>query len=292
MRDGIGVQFIDRCHGVLNRQLTDVHPIISSHLGTRVPEVTDWIGGQHHSQREPLRWIQDMSTHICVTLSSNAIDNTFALIDLLDQPENKLHEWAYLTIARAVAESATLFAHLTDREVLPEQRLLRSAAMVIQGRLDEAKLVRDLDDGDALARNGDEWTRLLARIEKAGMQLRRNRKDDIIGVQRGTEYASLNVNITEESARRFTRAVAPYRIASAVTHSAWWYLASSMTREGDQMVVKLDINNMVNSVVIVLDALEVMAAACAGPEQSDVSTKFSATTDRRVQIVLKSRQLA
>jgi len=292
MREGIGAQFIDRCHSALNRQLTDVHPIINSHTGNQVPEVSEWIWTQHHRQREPLRWFQDMSTHVCVTLVGNAVDNTFALIDLLDRPDNKLHEWAYLTLARSVAESATLFAHLTDRTVLPEQRVLRAAAIVARGRLDEAKLARDLGDAAVQAGIESEWKRLAVRIEKGGMTLRRGGRDKVIGVQRGAESVPLNVNITEESAQRFTRAVAPYRIGSAVTHSAWWYLASSMTVEGDQMVVSIDINNLVNAVVIVLDALEVMATACAGEEQSGALSELSAATDRRVRIVLGSRQLA
>lgn len=292
MKDGIGTKFIDRCHRVLYRQLTDVHQVVNNYTSSEVAEVSAWISAQPHRQREPLRWLQAMSIQICTAVASNAIDNTFALIDLLDQPENKLHEWAYLTLARAVVESATVFSHLSDRTIPPERRLLHAAALIVRGRLDEQKLARELGGDIEQKQIEIELGKLMRRLDKAHIIVRRSGRNDIVGLDRGTERVSLNVNVTEESGRRFSRAAAPYRIGSAVTHSAWWFLASSMTLEGNQMVVDMGINNLVSAVVITLDALDVMAVACAGDEQSSQAGTLSAATDRRVKIVLASRQLA
>jgi hypothetical protein len=233
-----------------------------------------------------------MSIQICSVVASNAVDNTFALIVLLDEPENKLHEWAYLTLARAVVESATLFAHLSDRTTPPERRLLHAAALIVRGRVDEQKLARDLGGTNEQEQIEIELQGLMRRLDKAHIIVRRSGRNDILGLGRGAERVSISVNVTEESGRRFSRAAAPYRIGSAVTHSAWWFLASSMTLEGNQMVLDMGINNVVSAVVITLDALDVMAGACAGDEQSLQARKLSAATDRRMKIVLASRQLA
>lgn len=286
--EGFDAQFVDRSCGLLRRQLERVRPIINAFTGNRVVPVSDWIRNQHHKQREPLRGFQDMSTHVAVALAASAMDNTTALADMLDEPDGRIYIWAYLTLARAVVESATQFAYLTDCHASPTQRILRAAATEVSGRMEERKLAAEFSDLSAERQLAKESNRLERRLTRAGITYRLDRNGKKrIGLERDSESVLFDINITEESAQRMTRNVAPYRIGSAVTHSAWWFLASSLRRDDREIRPTPDPNVVINAVSLTLEALEIMADACASETQADAVERLHRSTDRRMQILTR-----
>lgn len=290
--EGIGAQFVDRCRDLLDRQVREAHAILNAFTGNRVVEVSEWINTQPHAQRQSLRWLQDMATRICVVTLSNANDHALALRDLLDEPDDQLHEWAYVTLARTVVETATLVAYMGDRRVEPEKRLLRAGAALLQGNLEEKRLAASLGNDQAGKEVLGEHARLQKRFEKCRMRMKVNAKGMVVGIERGQFSAPLAFNVTAETEARFTRMVAPYRIGSATAHSAWWYLASSTVMEGNQLLVQTGVDNITNAVAMVLDSYAVMVEACADLGQKEAMAHLNAATDRRLQILLRSRELA
>lgn len=285
--DGIDGKLVDRSCKMLRNQVDQASPIINTFTGSRVAAVGEWIDGQPHKQRGALRSFQDKSTQMAVTLAANAIDNTEALADALDEPDGRIRVWAYLTLARAVVEAAVQFAHLTDATTTPVQRILRSAAMVHSGLDEQRKLVNDFNDQEAsekVARGLDLWDR---RTTAARIAFRVSAKGKRIGVERDGDSATIGINVTDQSVHWMTRNVSPYRIGSAVTHSAWWFLASSLRHEDGRIVPVADPNIVINAVSLTLESFEVMAAACAAPCQAEAVNALHRSTDTRMRTVLK-----
>lgn len=285
--DGFDRKFIDRSCKMLRRQVDQASPIINTFTGSRVAAVGEWIDGQPHKQREALRCFQDMSTQMAVALAANAIDNTEALADALDEPDGRIRVWAYLTLARAVVEAAVQFAHLTDTNTTPMQRILRAAAMVHDGLDEQRKLVNEFNDQDARERAAQDRDLWDWRTAKAHIDFLVSDKGKRTGVERDGETANIGINVTDQSVRRMARNIAPYRIGSAVTHSAWWFLATSLPREEDRMIPTPDPNILINAVSLTLESFEVIATACASPAQQDAVDGLRLATDKRMHILLK-----
>lgn len=159
--------------------------------------------------------------------------------------------------------------------------------MVYSGLDEQRKLVNDFDDQEAsgrVARDLDLWDR---RTAAAGIDFRVGAKGKRVGVERDGESATIGINVTDQGAHWMTRNVSPYRIGSAVTHSAWWFLASSLRREEDRIIAVPDPNVVINAVSLTLESLEVMAVACAATDQASAVKDLSRRTDVRMRTLTR-----
>lgn len=300
--DSIDAQLVDRCRAMLLKQIDECREVINSYTSEGVCDLYPWVSEQQGSKQQgSLRWLLGAGIQVSVAYVHNAIDSAFALADLLDRPDGKPHYWSYLVLSRSVVEAAVLFAHLNDRQVSVEQRILRMAACLLKGRLDEGKFLADLmtyesemAESSLGAAHREGWKRdmeeLNQHLARCRMAKLTDARDQVTGLSRGNERTYLRLNVTTRSGELLRRAPAPYRVGSAATHSAWWYLAGSIEQEGTSLAPRLELGNLQGAVVQVLDALWVMADSCAAGERRHLADALDKKTNQRVRIVMRGQQ--
>lgn len=266
---------------ILNH-LDELQPIIDAYLGTNAPDQHDWIGQQPKTQQDSLQWLMDINMQLTTTAWYSVKDHAETLAHLLD--EGPPHIWSYGTLARAVVEAATTYCYLSDLTKPTPLRLIRTAAQYMAGRQEDYKLrthpnpLADQGHHHALEEFNDHLT-------KAGIEPLLNKKSQPIGYQRDGHSAQLNWSVTGESEKWHEHYKAPYRLTSAITHSAWWMLAHSMFKEDNWMGVKINPDNLATAVALTLDSMTGMARASGKGHQDDAVTKLRTKTTLRIKSI-------
>ena len=251
---------------MLGAHLNEVSDFYGRFRAVRPPAFDKWRLQQAQRERSYLTKLNDWGQKAALLMVHSADDHARALRHALSDPK-ELRIWAYLTLSRATVEACVRAAYLSDCEATPATRVLRAAGVHLDECREQIKLAKVVADGPALIRAEQDSERVVLLCQRAGITIRRDRRDLPIVVSRGGERANVGVNVTEESEKRLDDLPMAYRLGSASTHAGTWLLSSAIGSLDGKTYPRPDPDVIVSAVIATLCGLEALAAATrTGPE--------------------------
>lgn len=271
----------------IRAQLNGVREIIGNPNPQRVIEREQWVQRQSVDQRQALAEWEMQAENSRYAWAVAATDAAAAMIVLLEHDDEHHATNSHLTLARVIVESAVNYYHITERSLSFNEALLHQAALIMeeirQGNL--LASVRDLDDKATTDGRIDEIKRMKDEAHIVDVIRQRTNpqaKPRIVGLERDGVTVPLQFSATDVASEvlRHPSSKAPYRLGSAATHAAWWFITPDHPHAWPPP--QKGYRKVLEATTLAIDALTAMARAWESPASDDRVQDVIRSADGRI----------